>query len=223
MISIRRSLASIAGLLVLAMPGWSQEHHAERHGRHGNPDDLSSYIERLSDPSRDAWQLPERVIDALGLEPGKVACDIGVGPGYFTLRLAKVVGAGGRVYAVDVEPVMLQTLLKPLQAAGLANVTPILALPDAPLLPEGVCDVALIVNTYHHFPDGPAYLRRLARSLAPGGRVVNIDFHPGAKDAPRHSIAREVFLEQAKTGGFGLEREEEFLSRQYFLVLRPAS
>ena len=210
-------------LLVLAVPGWSQEHDAERHGRHGNPADLSSYIERLSDPGRDAWQLPERVIEAIELQPGQVACDIGAGPGYFTLRLAKVVGDAGRVYAVDVEPVILQALLEPLDAEGVSNVTPILALPDDPLLPEGVCDVALIVNTYHHFPDGPAYLRRLARSLTSKGRVVNIDFHPGAKDSPRHTIARDVFLEQAKAGGLRLEREEEFLSRQYFLVLRPAS
>ncbi len=215
-----RSLASLSTLLILAGSGWSQEHHAEPHGRHGNPADLERYVERLSEPERDAWQLPDRVIEALGLEPGQVACDVGAGPGYFTLRLARVVGAAGRVYAVDVEPVILRALLDALEGVGVSNVTPILALPDNALLPDATCDVILIVNTYHHFPDGPAYLRRLTRSLTPGGRVVNIDFHPG-EGAPRHAMTRDAFLEQAQAGGLQLEREEEFLARQYFVVLRP--
>jgi len=50
-------------------------------------------------------------------------------------------------------------------------------LDDDPLLPAACCDLALVVNTYHHFPDGPAYLRKLARTLRPGGRLANIDFH----------------------------------------------
>lgn len=215
-----RALACTSALLVAAT-GFSQEHHGDQHRRHGNPADLENYIERLKDPGRDEWQLPDRVVGALGLEAGQVACDIGAGPGYFTLRLARAVGAKGRVYAVDVEPVILGALLETLQGAGASNVTPVLALPGDPLLPDAVCDVVLIVNTYHHFPDGPAYLRGLTRSLTPAGRVVNIDFHPDTEGAPRHTIDRGAFMEQAEAAGLTLEREEGFLRRQYFVVLRP--
>jgi len=198
-----------------------QAHHPQ--GEHGNPSDLDSYIRNLSDPDRDDWQMPGRVVEALGVQSGQAVCDIGAGPGYFTLRLGATVGSSGHVYAVDVEPVILDALRNRLAEAGVNNVTPVLALPGTPLLPEASCDLALIVNTYHHFPDGPAYLRELARALRPGGRVVNIDFRAGSGRGPRHKLAREDFLAQATSAGYALQKEETFLPDQYFVFLRPES
>src|SRR5437867_5481999 len=60
--------------------------------------------------------------------------------------------------------------------ASVRNVTPVLALGRDPLLPPGTCDLALIVNAYHHFDDGPALLRRVTRALTASGRVVSIDW-----------------------------------------------
>jgi len=202
------------------------EHHAPREhpgGAHGNPADLDAYAAHLESAERAAWQKPDQVVAALGLKPGQTACDVGAGPGYFTLRLARTVGADGRVFAVDVEPRLLSLLAARLAAAGLANVTPVLARPDDPLLPRAACDVVLIVDTYHHFPDGPAYLRGLRRVVTPGGRIVNIDFHK--RETPvgpplAHRIAREDFLRDAAAAGLTVASEETFLPHQYFLVLR---
>ena len=105
-----------------------------------------------------------------------MVAEIGSGPGYFTLRLARAVGPSGRVYAVDAEPALLEVLRERLRRAGLHNVTPVLGLGDDPLLPAGACHLAVIVNAYHHVADGPALRRRLARSLVPRGRAVNIDW-----------------------------------------------
>jgi SAM-dependent methyltransferase len=82
-----------------------------------------------------------------------------------------------------------------------------------------------VVNTYHHFPGGPRYLRRLARLLRPGGRLVNVDFH--RRETPvgppvERRIAREVFLREARRAGLRLVRELTFLPYQYGLVLRRA-
>src|SRR5262245_7391520 len=174
----RGSLAMTSRLalpLALAFPLLAQSpepHQRPGHGgRYGNPTDLEGYIARLADPARDAWQKPDEVVKALALRPGQTACDIGSGPGYFSLRLA---AAQGRVYAVDVEPSILGALQQRLDAARVKNVTPVLGLGDDPLLPSALCDLILIVDTYHHFPDGPAYLKRLVQSLRPGGRLVNI-------------------------------------------------
>jgi SAM-dependent methyltransferase len=92
------------------------------------------------------------------------------------------------------------------------------------LLPPEACDLVLIVDTYHHFPDGVAYLAALRSRLKKGGRLVNIDFHK--RELPvgpklDHKIAREAFLEQAGRAGFVLAEEPTFLPYQYFLVLRP--
>jgi len=103
-------------------------------------------------------------------------------------------------------------------------VTPVLALPDSPLLPRGSCDLVLIVDTFHHFPDGVSYLRGLAGLLKPGGRIVNIDFH--RRELPvgppiEHKIDRADFLKMAEAASLQLVAEHDFLPYQYFLVLKP--
>jgi ubiquinone/menaquinone biosynthesis C-methylase UbiE len=104
------------------------------------------------------------------------------------------------------------------------NVTPVLGGADDPLLPAATCALALIVNTYHHFPDGPRFLRRVARLLRPRGRIVTIDFDK--RETPvgppvEHRVAREDFLRDARKAGLRLVAEHRFLPHQYFLVLEP--
>ena len=194
------------------------------HRHHGNPEDLDSYVAKMEDPSRAEWQKPDEVLRVLAPRRGQVVCDIGAGPGYFTFPVARAVGDAGHVYAVDVEPRILEALRKRLRKSRLRNVTPVLALEDDPLVPTASCDLILVVDTYHHFPDGPAYLRRLARSLCPGGRLVNIDFHKRELPVgppPEHKLTREEFLAQADAAGLALVEEHPFLPYQYFLVLAP--
>jgi ubiquinone/menaquinone biosynthesis C-methylase UbiE len=216
-----RSKTLAVTLALAAAPSFAQ--HGDP-GRYGNPTDLEAYIARLADPARDAWQKPDQVVDALHLRPGQVACDVGAGPGYFTLRLARAVGPAGRVYAVDVEPKILDALREKLAASGLRNVTPVLALAGDPLLPPGACDLVLVVDTYHHFPERVAYLGRLAQALRPGGRIVNIDYHK--RETPvgppmAHRLSREEFLAEAQSAGLVMAEEPAFLANQYFIVLRP--
>src|SRR5881398_4115094 len=119
----------------------AHEHH--RHGRHGNPADLALMVKRQLDPARAAWQKPDRVVEALGLRRGQVVAEIGSGPGYFTLRLARAVGPSGHVYAVDPEAAVLEVLRQRLGRTRLRNVTPVLGRDDDALLPGGRCDVEI--------------------------------------------------------------------------------
>jgi ubiquinone/menaquinone biosynthesis C-methylase UbiE len=193
------------------------------HDRHGNPPDLASYIARLESPERAAWQLPERVVAALALRPGHVVADLGAGPGYFSLRLARRVGKRGRVFAVDVEPALLGVLRDRVAARRLAGITPVLGAPTDPLLPTASCDRVLSVNAYHHYPDGPAALRRMARLLKRGGRLAVIDFHK--RETPMgppvsERVARERLLDDSERAGLRVAEELTFLPHQYFFLLR---
>lgn len=213
-----------APLLAAAGDGHHHGHAKSANGAHGNPADLDAYIAKMFEPGRDEWQKPDEVVKALGVAPGQVVCDIGAGPGYFALRLAKAVGESGSVFAVDVESKMLDALRTRIAESGARNVTPVLALPDAPLLPAGSCDLVLVVDTYHHFPDGPAYLRQLARVLKPSGRIVNIDFHK--RELPvgppvDHLISETDFRRDAATAGLEVISSPAFLPHQYFLVMKP--
>lgn len=188
----------------------------------GNPKDWKRYLARLLSPERARWQKPQKVMAALGLRPGQTACEIGTGPGYFAFRLALAVGPRGHVYAVDAEPRMLALLAARLAGSRWRNVTPVVGLPDDPLLPPGACDLVLLVNAYHHLRDGPGYLARLRRALRPGGRIVNIDFdrRPTPVGPPlEHRVARERFVREARRVGLRPVGGLDFLPYQYAVIL----
>jgi ubiquinone/menaquinone biosynthesis C-methylase UbiE len=195
------------------------------HGRHGNPADVARMVRRQLQGGRSRWQKPERVLRALGVRRGQVVADVGAGPGFWTLPLARRVGPGGHVFALDPEPAALETLRRRLARARVRNVTPVLNDDTAPRLPDATCDLAVIVNAYHHFPEPAAFLKRLVRCLKPGGRLVNIDW--ADRDTPKgppagRRIPPATFLRHARRAGLALVREHRFLPYQYFLVLRRA-
>src|SRR6185369_1571640 len=123
--SMMRILAFLGGVFLVLLGSrllraQAPPAHGHRDG-HGNPQDLDAYIARLMDPARDEWQKPDELIRALGLKDGQVACDVGSGPGYLTLRLAPAVGSSGLVYAVDVEPRLLEALKQHLRDGKVEN------------------------------------------------------------------------------------------------------
>jgi SAM-dependent methyltransferase len=205
--------------------GHAPHAHAEDAARDalGNPVDLARYLERLLGPERAEWQRPDDVVAALRLQPGARVCDVGAGAGYFTLRLARAVGPTGEVFAIEAEPRMVDVLRTRLEEHRIENVHATLATDGAGLPPEPV-DRVLIVNAYHHFSAGVAYLRALAGVLRPGGTIVNIDFQDGELPIGPPAelrISRERFLEAAGAAGLRLVGEESFLPYQYFVSLAP--
>ena len=193
------------------------------HGRHGNPPDVARMVRRQLQRGRAKWQKPDRVLRALPVRPGQIVADVGAGPGFWTLPLARRVGRRGHVFALDPEPAALAVLRRRLAKAGLRNVTPVLSDDTAPLLPEAACDLAVIVNVYHHFTEPAAFLKRVARCLRPGGRLANIDWadRDTPKGPPAHRrIPLAVFLRHARRAGLTVVAEHRFLPYQYFVVLR---
>ena len=188
------------------------------------PEELRGALKRQLAPRRATWQKPAAVVRALGLRRGQVIAEIGAGPGYFTPRLARAVGRAGHVYAVDPEAAVLDVLRKRMKRAGVRNITPVLSLDDDPLLPDGRCDLAVIINAYHHMHGGPAFLRRLVRRLARGARVINVDWDENSEfgPPPKRRVPRARFLRDARRAGLRLVAERSFLPHQYFLELRRA-
>src|SRR5437870_9052960 len=97
----------------------------------------------LDRSERDLEEAPDRAVEALGLKKGNVVADIGAGAGYMSVRMAKRVGAEGRVYAEDIQPEMIELLQRRLMRERVTNVTPILGLVDDPKLPASTLDLEL--------------------------------------------------------------------------------
>ena len=182
-------------------------------------DDPARFAKSFDDPARDQWQMPARVLEALALAPGMKVSDIGAGTGYFSMRLAKVPGVS--VFAVDVEPAMIDHLTKRAANEKLSNVTPVLAAANTPNLPEPV-DVVLIVDTYHHLPNLVAYFRDLRKSLKPGGRVAIVDFRKDAPEGPPvdFRFTPQQIQDEMTQAGYQLVTTHDFLPRQHFLIFR---
>ena len=217
---------AVFGLLVGPQGAGAQPHqqhrdHGHDPGRHMEHrfDDPKRYAESFDDPARDAWQMPERVIAALEVAPGETVADIGAGTGYFTVRLARDTAAR-TVYAVDIEPAMVDYVRRRADEAGLRNVVGVVADADSPNLPAPV-DLALIVNTYHHIPERVAYFAALWDRMAPGGRLAIIDLRkgaPGGGPPDEFRFTPEEISDELDRAGFELLSRQDFLARQSFLI-----
>ncbi len=194
---------------------------ASHHGVHHGFSDAPAWAKAFDDPARDAWQKPDEVIRALALAPDAKVADLGAGTGYFTVRLARAVPQG-KVYGIDVEPDMVKYLADRARREALPNVVPVLAAEDDPRLPEPV-DLVLVVDTYHHIDDRPAYFARLRQKLAPGGRVAVVDFRRGQPMGPpdAHKIPPEQLKQEMAAAGYAVSADYDFLPNQYFLVFTP--
>ena len=186
-------------------------------------DDPERYAKSFDDPARDGWQMPSRVIEALGVAPSATVADIGAGTGYFSVRLAKAVPSG-TVFAVDIEAAMLAHIQKSAAAESLKNIVTVQAAGASPNLPKPV-DRVLVVDTYHHLPNRAVYFSELKKSLTSAGLVAIIDFRKDAPDGPPPAFRFEAdqIIGEMKQAGYRLEARHDFLPRQHFLIFRPAA
>ncbi|MCZ6652387.1 MAG: class I SAM-dependent methyltransferase, partial [Planctomycetota bacterium] len=163
---------------------------------------------------------------ALNLRPSERIADVGCGPGYFTLPLAEAVGPAGKVWAVDVQAEMLDRLRQHIAKREPSNIEPQLVPENDPRLLPGQVDTVFIVNTYHHFSYRPVYVSKLRRALAPGGRIVIIDFIPKSREQRGFGPKLEMQLDRAMVDGemaaSGLQpvAVHTFLPEQYFVEYR---
>ena len=114
-----------------------------------------------------------RTVETMALQLGQTALDIGCGPGYLTLEMARQVGAQGRVIAVDTSQPMLD--IARARCAGLNQIEFHLADAAALPCPDASIDVAAAVQVYLFAPELEGVVRELTRVLRPGGRAVVID------------------------------------------------
>jgi predicted methyltransferase len=181
----------------------------------------AAWLERTE---REAEEAPSKAIAALGLRPGDIVADIGAGSGYYTARLAGVVGPKGRVVATDLQPGMLDLLRARVARERLSNVEVVQGGADDPNLPPNTFDLLLMVDVYHELASPQVFVRKLKEALKPGGRLVLIEFR---KEDPRvpireeHKMSVEQVRQELAADGLRIERVIDVLPWQHIIVLRP--
>ena len=170
-------------------------------------------------PGRDKRLQIDRVMDILGIGPGKAVADIGAGSGWFTVRAARKVTSTGNVYAVDINPEAIRYIKNRATQEKLTNIQTVQSQPDNPLLAADSVDAVLMLKTYHEIAHPETLLRNLRLSLKPGALVGIIDRNGNGEN---HGVARDVVIREAGDAGYSLVEKYDFVKpddMDYFLYL----
>src|SRR5512137_2543930 len=181
----------------------------------------AAWLER---PERESEEQPSKAIAALDIKPGQVVADVGAGSGYYTVRLAERVGPTGRVFAADIQPEMLDLLRARVTRARLDQVELVRSTETDPGLPEGVCDLVLMVDVYHELARPQEVLRKLRASLKPDGRLVLVEFRKESAWVPireEHKMSVKEARMELEAEGYRFDRVIDVLPWQHILVFRP--
>jgi len=133
---------------------------------------------------REKEEAPTKLHEILKLKAGDVVADIGAGSGYHTFRLAEKVGAKGKVYAVDIQPEMLDIIKKRMKEKKLENVVPVQGTETDPKLPQNSVDMILLVDVYHEFSHPWEMTTVMVKALKPGGRMIFVEFRMEDEKVP---------------------------------------
>src|SRR5436305_10236896 len=141
-----------------------------------------------TEDARDRVGEAEQVMQLAGVKRGMSVADVGAGEGYYTVRLAPVVGSKGRVLAEDIQPQVRDALSDRVQRGHLDNVAVKLGTPDDPMLPAQSFDRILLVHMYHEVQSPYAFLWHAREGLEAGGELILVDSNRPVK---RHGIPPE--------------------------------
>jgi ubiquinone/menaquinone biosynthesis C-methylase UbiE len=162
---------------------------------------------------RDQWQRPSDVLRALDLRAGNTVADLGSGSGYFTLKLAPVVGNQGQVLAADLRKLSLFFLWTRALLRGQQAVHVIVGDEDNPRFPAGSVDAVLICNTYHEFSHPELMLEHAFQALHAGGRLVIVDRAPRSAETEHgHDVPLTIVESELRRTGFEIvSRDDHFI------------
>ena len=177
----------------------------------------------LDRPQREQQEHSAQLLDALSLHPGEVVADLGAGSGFFTFRIAPLVGPTGKVLAVDFQPQMLSALRAGAASTKTTNVQVVQATETDPHLPAASVDLVLLVDVYHELAFPFEVMTRVREALKPGGRVVFVEYRkedPAVPIKELHKMSVPQLRLEIAAAGLTFGRTIETLPLQHIVIFR---
>lgn len=177
----------------------------------------ASWLER---PSREAEEQPSKIINAIDLKPNDIVADIGAGTGYLSFRIAPLIPKG-KVFAVDIQPEMLDIIKSLKQEKNISNVEPILATVSNPNLPPESVDLAIMVDAYHEFEYPLEVMQGIIKALKPGGRVVLVEYRAEnlfVMIKALHKMSQKQVKKEMQAVGLIWRETKNLLPQQHLMV-----
>jgi precorrin-6B methylase 2 len=178
-------------------------------------------LEWLDRPEREEEEQPAKALDSLEIHPGDVVADLGAGSGYFTFRIAPIVGKTGKVLAVEVQEAMLNTLQARAAAMKATNVEVVRGSETDPHLPTRGVDLVLFVDVYHELTYPFEVMTKVREALKPGGRVVFVEYRkedPTVRIKEVHKMSVKQLEKEMNAVGLVRVRTVETLPLQHIVT-----
>ena len=176
----------------------------------------------LERPTREQEERTDLLLQMLDPAPDDIVADLGAGTGYFTFPLARRVPQG-RVIAVDIQPEMLAIIERRRADADVTNVETLLAAECDPGMPPGTVDLVLMVDAYHEFSCPREVMLGIARSLAPNGRVMLVEYRGEDQSVPikrLHKMTVAQATREMEAAGLKLVALDDRLPLQHVMTFR---
>lgn len=156
---------------------------------------------------------PDQSVQTFGLRHGAHVADLGAGVGGYSIPLAKIVGGGGVVYAVEVQKELVATLSANAKHAGVGNIHALwgdIERLGGTKIADHLCDAVVLANVLFLVEDKQGLVAEVSRILKPGGKVFVIDWTEsfgGIGPHPTQVVSKESAQALFTARGFTFSRE----------------
>ena len=163
---------------------------------------------RLDNGIRRWFQNPQKILKPY-IDEGMTVLDLGCGPGFFSIEIAKMVGKSGRVIASDLQAGMLQKLRDKIQGTEIEKRIILHKCEETKLGVSENVDFVLAFYMIHEIPDQGILFNDIRSILKPKGLFMIVE--------PPFHVSMAAFREtirKARYAGFTfLEMPKVFLSK----------
>jgi precorrin-6B methylase 2 len=180
----------------------------------------------LERTERETEEQPQLVIDALEIKPGQTIADLGAGSGYYSFRIAPLVGPTGKVLAIDIEPAMLEVIAQRASREHVANVATVRSSARDPNLAPRSVDLLFMVDVYHELEYPYEVMTKVRAALKPGGRVALIEYRaedPEVLIKPLHKMSERQVRREMQAAGFKHVKTVRTLPLQHLILFESGS
>jgi ubiquinone/menaquinone biosynthesis C-methylase UbiE len=183
-------------------------------------------VQRFLRPERRRDLDPRKIAALLPIEHGQSVADIGCGPGFFSIELARR-AAPGTLYALDIIPEFVAIASQRFAQARVKNAQAIVSGELDFKLPNESLDGVFLAFVVHHADDQQAFMAEVARVLKPGGWAAVLDWAKRRMEQgpPQHErLSQRQVINLARGAGLRLGTRQIVIEKYYLLLFKkPAA
>ena len=160
------------------------------------------------------------LIKNMKIKTNDTIADIGAGSGYHVFKMAPL-AENGLVYAVDIQPEMVETIELKKRSKRMSNIETVLGSEKSINLPKNSLDKILLVDVYHEFSYPIELVKSIKNALKPNGQLFLIEYRGEDLTVPIkkiHKMTEKQSIAEMKAAGLSLKENIDNLPWQHCMI-----